>query len=214
MTPSTLSRHAPRMLLAVLLHLLVMYLFLQSQTVTLVEPAEPQGPRIQWLRAVAPEVIPPPARPVGKPEAPAAVRRIPARHTVAAPISAPAQVAPAAPELVAEPAPSSPVPPSAADILAQAKRDIGKIDKDLRKEFPVRGMQKQESTAFQRMQQGFEQAYAAVPPKWYEASRIEEIGADDRSGVRVYKITSALGSICVSTIPGRGGETAIGMCPK
>ncbi len=125
MTPSILFRHAPRMLLAVLLHLLVMYLFLQSQTVTLAEPAEPQGPRIQWLRAVAPKVAPPPARPAGKPEAPAAIRQIPARNTVTAPVSAPAQVAPAAPELVAEPAPSSPALPSAADILAQAKRDVG-----------------------------------------------------------------------------------------
>lgn len=214
MTPSTLSRHAPGMLLAALLHLLVMYLFLQSQALTLAEPTEPQGPRIQWLRAVAPKARPPPARPVGKPEAPATIRQRPARHTVLATVSAPAQVAPAAPELVAEPAPSSPALPSAADILAQAKRDIGKIDKDLRKEFPQRGEQKFDDTAFKRMQQGFADAYAAVPPKWYEASRIEEIGANAAKGSRTYKITSALGTLCVTTGAGKNGETMIGNCPK
>ena len=107
----------------------------------------------------------------------------------------------------------APPAPSAADIVAQAKRDAGKIDRELRRQFPQRGFQKKEDTAFQRMQQGFADAYAAVPPKWYEASRIEEVGADAKSGIRVYKITSALGSICVSTIPGSGGETTLSLCP-
>lgn len=97
--------------------------------------------------------------------------------------------------------------------MALAKRNVGKIDRELRQQFPQRGIQKKEDTAFQRMQQGFADAYAAVPPKWYEASRIEEIGADAKSGIRVYKISSALGSICVSTIPGRGGETTLSLCP-
>ena len=117
--------------------------------------------------------------------------------------------APAAPEAITvTPA------PSAADILAQAKRDVGKIDKELRKEFPQRGGEKFEDTGYKRMQQGFAEAYAAVPPKWYEASKIEEIGANEAKGSRTYKITSALGSLCVTTRAGKQGETMIGMCPK
>ncbi|WP_150127783.1 hypothetical protein [Janthinobacterium psychrotolerans] len=104
--------------------------------------------------------------------------------------------------------------PTAADILAQARRDVGQIDKDLRKEFPQQGGQKFDDTAFKRMQQGFADAYAAVPPKWYEASRIEEIGANAARGSHTYKITSALGTLCVTTGAGKNGETMIGNCPK
>ena len=64
------------------------------------------------------------------------------------------------------------------------------------------------------MQQGFAEAYAAVPPKWYEASRIEEVGANEAKGSRTYKITSALGTLCVTTRAGKNGETMIGNCPK
>ncbi|NBV19634.1 hypothetical protein, partial [Janthinobacterium sp.] len=108
----------------------------------------------------------------------------------------------------------APAAPSAADILAQARRDVGRIDKELRKEFPQRGEQKFEDTAYKRMQQGFADAYAAVPPKWYEASRIEEVGANEARGSRTYKITSALGTLCVTTRAGKNGETMIGNCPK
>jgi len=64
------------------------------------------------------------------------------------------------------------------------------------------------------MQQGFAYAYAAVPPKWHEASRVEEISADLIKGVRIYKITSALGTLCITMRAGKSGESEIGICPK
>ncbi|MDN2717041.1 hypothetical protein [Janthinobacterium sp. SUN120] len=212
-SPTTLRRRAPGLLLIVLLHLGFAYIVLQSRPRAVLDENLPQGPAIAWLRHTLP--APPKPVPVPLPDAkPAAAR--PPRLPVPAPVSRPLPVpaaeqapAPAIPEAITVVA-----PPSAADILAQAKRDVGKIDKELRKEFPQRGGEKFDDTGFKRMQQGFAEAYAAVPPKWYEASRIEEIGANEAKGSRTYKITSVLGTLCVTTRAGKQGETMIGMCPK
>lgn len=206
-----LPRRAPGLLLIVLLHVGFAYLVLQSRPHAHTDENLPQGPSITWLRHTLPAATRP--VPVPLPSAkPAAARppRLPVPASVLAveliPAPAPAPATPQAITVVA--------PPSAADILAQAKRDVGKIDRDLRKEFPQRGEQKPEDTGFKRMQQGFAEAYAAVPPKWYEASRIEEVGANEAKGSRTYKITSALGTLCVTTRAGKQGETMIGNCPK
>ncbi len=206
-----LPRRAPGLLLIVLLHAGLAYVILQSRPRLASDENLPQGPAISWLR----HTLPAPPKPLPLPSIkPAAAR--PPRQPMAAHISRPlptpsmAQVpAPATPEAI-----TAPPAPSAADILAQAKRDVGKIDRELRKEFPQRGEQKLEDTGFKRMQQGFAEAYAAVPPKWYEASKIEEVGANEARGSRTYKITSALGTLCVTTGAGKNGETMIGNCPK
>lgn len=210
-----LPRRAPGLLLIVLLHVGFAYLVLQSRPHAHTDENLPQGPSITWLRHTLPAATRP--VPVPLPSAkPAAARPprlpVPVSASISRPLPPPAveQIpAPATPQAITVVA-----PPSAADILAQAKRDVGKIDRDLRKEFPQRGEQKTEDTAFKRMQQGFAEAYAAVPPKWYEASRIEEVGANEAKGSRTYKITSALGTLCVTTRAGKNGETMIGNCPK
>ncbi|WP_146009837.1 hypothetical protein [Janthinobacterium sp. ROICE36] len=207
----TLPRHAPGLLLIVLLHLGLAYVVLQSRPRLATNENLPQGPAIAWLR----HTLPAPPKPVALPSAKPAPARLP-RPRMPAPVSRPLP----APSIEQAPAPATPeaitlvAPPSAADILAQAKRDVGKIDRDLRKQFPQRGEQKRDDTGFKRMQQGFAEAYAAVPPKWYEASKIEEIGSNASKGSHTYKITSALGTLCVTTRAGKQGETMIGMCPK
>ena len=209
----TLPRRAPGLLLIVLLHAALAYVVLQSRPRPVADENVPQGPAITWLRQTLPARAKPVPLPSVKPTAP----RLP-RPLVQTPVSRPLP----APSIEQAPAPAPAIPeaitapptPSAADILAQAKRDVGKIDRDLRKEFPQRGGEKFDDTGFKRMQQGFAEAYAAVPPKWYEASRIEEVGANEARGSRTYKITSALGTLCVTTRAGKQGETMIGMCPK
>ncbi len=210
-----LPRRAPGLLLIVLLHAGLAYIFVQSRPASITDANSPRGPALTWLRYTPPA----PPKPPPLPSAKAAAARPP---RLPIPVSAPASrtLPPPAVEQIPAPAPATPqaitasAPPSAADILAQAKRDVGKIDRDLRKEFPQRGEPKLEDTAFKRMQQGFAEAYAAVPPKWYEASRIEEVGANEAKGSRTYKITSALGTLCVTTRAGKNGETMIGNCPK
>ncbi|WP_338681005.1 hypothetical protein OPV09_07405 [Janthinobacterium sp. TB1-E2] len=209
----SLPRRAPGLLLIVLLHLGFAYIVLQSRPHAVTDENLPQGPAITWLRYTAPAPPKPVPAPLPGPK-PAAARvpRLPMPVPVSRPLPAPAIEQPPTP--VTPEAITLVPPPSAADILAQAKRDVGKIDKDLRKEFPQRGGEKFDDTGYKRMQQGFAEAYAAVPPKWYEASKIEEIGANEARGSRTYKITSALGSLCVTTRAGKQGETMIGMCPK
>ena len=209
-----LPRRAPGLLLIVLLHAGLAYVIVQSRPRLASDENLPQGPAISWLR----HTLPAPPKPLPLPGIKPAAARVPRLPSlpIVAPVSRPLPAAsvaqapaPATPEAI-----TAPPAPSAADILAQAKRDVGKIDRELRKEFPQRGEQKLEDTGFKRMQQGFAEAYAAVPPKWYEASKIEEVGANEARGSRTYKITSALGTLCVTTGAGRNGETTIGNCPK
>lgn len=209
-----LPRRAPGLLLIVLLHAGLAYVIVQSRPRLATDENLPQGPAISWLR----HTLPAPPKPLPLPGIKPAAARVPRLPSlpIVAPVSRPLPAAsvaqapaPATPEAI-----TAPPAPSAADILAQAKRDVGKIDRALRKEFPQRGEQKLDDTGFKRMQQGFAEAYAAVPPKWYEASKIEEVGANEARGSRTYKITSALGTLCVTTGAGRNGETMIGNCPK
>ena len=209
-----LPRRAPGLLLIVLLHAGLAYVIVQSRPRLATDENLPQGPAISWLR----HTLPAPPKPLPLPSIKPAAARVPRLPSlpIVAPVSRPLPAAsvaqapaPATPEAI-----TAPPAPSAADILAQAKRDVGKIDRELRKEFPQRGEQKFDDTGFKRMQQGFAEAYAAVPPKWYEASKIEEVGANEARGSRTYKITSALGTLCVTTGAGRNGETTIGNCPK
>ena len=209
-----LPRRAPGLLLIVLLHAGLAYVIVQSRPRLASDENLPQGPAISWLR----HTLPAPPKPLPLPSIKPAAARVPRLPSlpIVAPVNRPLPVAsmaqapaPATPEAI-----TAPPAPSAADILAQAKRDVGKIDRELRKEFPQRGEQKLDDTGFKRMQQGFAEAYAAVPPKWYEASKIEEVGANEARGSRTYKITSALGTLCVTTGAGRNGETMIGNCPK
>ena len=209
-----LPRRAPGLLLIVLLHAGLAYVIVQSRPRLASDENLPQGPAISWLR----HTLPAPPKPLPLPSIKPAAARVPRLPSL--PILAPVNRPLPAASVTQAPAPATPeaitVPPapSAADILAQAKRDVGKIDRDLRKEFPQRGGEKFDDTGFKRMQQGFAEAYAAVPPKWYEASKIEEVGANEARGSRTYKITSALGTLCVTTRAGKQGETMIGNCPK
>ena len=209
-----LPRRAPGLLLIVLLHAGLAYVIVQSRPRLASDENLPQGPAISWLR----HTLPAPPKPLPLPSIKPAAARVPRLPSlpILAPVSRPLPAA----SVTQAPAPATPEAitvtpaPSAADILAQAKRDVGKIDRELRKEFPQRGGEKFDDTGFKRMQQGFAEAYAAVPPKWYEASKIEEVGANEARGSRTYKITSALGTLCVTTRAGKQGETMIGMCPK
>lgn len=211
MTPLLSLPSSPRtssLLLIAVLHLGLLYVFLRSQK----QPGEAlllaQGPAITWLRTSPPA----PARPAVKPVLTRPIQRA-SKAVALAVVPVAAETVEAAVETTVETT-AAPLASRAADILAQARRDVGKIDRDLRKDFPQQGGIKLEDTAYKRMQQGFADAYAAVPPKWYEASRIEEIGADLTKGVRVYKITSALGTLCITMRAGKSGESEIGMCPK
>lgn len=113
---------------------------------------------------------------------------------VVAPAAAAAPVA----ELAPVPAAPAPAAPTAAQMLEQARRDIGKFDKELRREFATKGISKPTSSPQQRLAQGIEDAYDAVPPKWYESAKVKEIIDPGQYGRKRYKITTAFGTYCMT----------------
>ncbi|MDB5792541.1 MAG: hypothetical protein JWQ80_2565, partial [Massilia sp.] len=109
------------------------------------------------------------------------------------------------------PAPQSPAPrppaeptdnpaalaPSAADLLARAKA-AGGIDSALRKENPRRGIQAPIVTAQMKLERGIARAGELAPNKWYQAPKTEEILDPGGYGRRRYRVTTAMGTYCVT----------------
>jgi hypothetical protein len=107
--------------------------------------------------------------------------------------------------------PATPSPISAAEIMRAAKRDIGKISRELSKELPARD-KAFSSESQNRLDRRFAEAHAAVRPEWFRAAKIEEITTATSGGARVYRITTAVGTFCV-TYRSSGGRPVYGTCP-
>ena len=177
------------------------------------EPDLPGAPAktIQWI-----DVKPPTVRPV-KAAVTAAARPVPA----APPRTQPPPLRMAPPPAVATQAPvSAPVaaeaPParSADDILQQARRDLGQIDKDLKKEFPLRGIRAPIDSAHKRLVRGIEQA--STKPS--AAARITGLIDPGGQGRKRYRVETGLGTYCMTydgphTLNGRDQGTQPG-APK
>lgn len=190
---------------------------------------EPARMRVQWIR------LPPPV-PVAKPKPaikPAQAARPPVRGAAPGAPAAPQPASPSAPAPAptAEPAPAVPAPappqpagpqpitpqaaaparaPSAADILKGAKRDIGKIDRDLRKENNPYIVLPPDSPQL-RMRRGMETAHDLAPPRIWEAPKIEALVNDTGDGARRERVITGNGTYCITD---RGFNTSIDMIEK
>lgn len=233
------TRPAPALLLTALLHLALLAALLRPPPQHApADAAQAARPAIQWLLPLAsrpaarrtapisllpappqrarraPAVAPAPSAPSAQPTPPAA----PVLSTMPAP-SVPSAAAAAHPDLPPAQAitPSAPATepgfgpprPSAADILNQARRDIGKIDRELRKVYPERERPRPDSMQA-RLEQGIGAAHDAVPPKWYEGAKTVELSQPD-SKARIYKIITALGAFCVTI--NQEGRRSYTNCP-
>lgn len=153
--------------------------------------ASDEAERIEWLTIKPPR----PARPVPvAPRPPEHVAAARARHR---PAAAPPAQAPAA-ETAPATAPVADAPPqrSAADMLAQARKDLGKIDKDLQKEFPGPRIKAPADSPQIRLEKGIELANELAPPKWYEPAKIKEIIDPGGTGKKRYRVITASGTTC------------------
>lgn len=83
---------------------------------------------------------------------------------------------------------------TASDIMAQAKRDVGKIDSELRRASPSQ-IHAPVSTPQTRLIAGLNDAKVQ---HWYDAAQIEEIPDQSGSGRRISKVKTALGTYCVT----------------
>lgn len=104
---------------------------------------------------------------------------------------------------------SSPLPNSD-QLLESAKRDLGKIDRELRKANPI-GREKSLGTSQSALEKGIAGASATVRPKWYEAAKIEELST---GGLKRYKIITGSGLTYCITDPGDGSPKYAGLCAE
>lgn len=179
-------------------HLLLILLWQTSRPVPV---ADDTVREMQFVRVLpVPEVFkrPPPVpalpspSPARRPAAPQAQAQLPQRPS--APVAPTADtVSPV--ESIASPAAPA---PSAADLLQQAKAAVGGIDSALRKENPRRGIQAPVVTATMKLQRGIARAAEMAPNKWYEAPKASEVLDPGGYGRRRYRVTTALGTYCVT----------------
>ncbi|WP_444845466.1 hypothetical protein [Duganella caerulea] len=226
-------RHLPGMLLTGLLHVAIIYAFMQRQ-----HPADaPRAPReaMQWLLPLtqpsAKSQPKPAVKPTPQPNAAAAA-------TTAAKATAPKAITPLKPADIPPPpatpaetpeippasasspaddpfaqAPTAPRPPSASDILNQARLDVRKIDKELRAAYPERTPAAAPDSKQARLERGINAAHEAVPPKWYQPAKIIELSTPDgENKTRTYKIVTAIATYCI--IIHADGKKSYTNCPK
>ncbi len=130
------------------------------------------------------------------------VKPAPKRAAVIAPPLAsqpvPAEIPPREP---AEPAPV-PLPaatgPTVHDMLQQARRDVGQIDKDLKKQFPERLIKAPIDTATKRLVKGIALAHDLAPPKWYQPAKMEELIDPGGVGRKRYRVITSGGTYCLT----------------
>jgi len=198
--PPLLSRSERRLGLGVVIaaHLALLYCWNLSRPVTLPAAIDASNP-VTWLRWTAPTpakpvVLPLPQRTASPaPRSPATVSPDAAPSTPVQPIQAPQPSAPSAFDPFAAAAPAS---RSADDIVQQARRDVGKIDKNLRKEFREASIPARVDTPQTRLQRGFDAAAQAVPNHWYEAPKVIEMMDEGGYGRKIYKVIGAAGTYC------------------
>jgi type IV secretory pathway VirB10-like protein len=167
-----------------------------------------------WLN-----VAPPVRKPVASPVTPELPRK--SSHQTAPAIAAPPPAPAVAVQEAAPVDPAAPAPVTVQQMMSIARRDLGKIDQQLRKE-NSQALSASGQTKEQRLSRGFEQAHELAPNKWYQAARIEDITPPGDDARKIYRITTALGTYCVrypdkSRMPQTGaanlGAPLIGACP-
>ncbi len=153
---------------------------------------------MQWLTLPA---LPPRAEPAA-PE--------PVKEVLPAPAAAPARAGRSIPGPVSPVSPASPVeevptaadeqpaaPPGAAEILANARRSVGEIDRALRKENKPLIVLPPDSPQI-RMREGMEHARAMAPPRLWEAPKVEELVNNTGDGARRTRVITGRRTYCIT----------------
>ncbi len=213
MPPARLPSQYPNsrltgVVVALLVHAALVVAWQQARKLRL--PVQGEADFVQWVR-VQPR-LPEAAAVVAAPDRP----RV---HTPPGPIASSAPPAPA-PEAVAAAAPAEVVtaPATAAEpdagtarqMIEQAMRDAGAIDRAVRKDSKPTIVAPRDSPQI-RMANKFRQAAALAPNKWYEAPKIVELVNDGGDGARRFRVLTALGIYCITE---RSPATSIDMIEK
>lgn len=83
-------------------------------------------------------------------------------------------------------------------MLEQAKRDVGKVYGELKKERRKGLISAPADTAQKRFERGVAEAADLAPNKWYEAPKVQEILDEGGYGRKRYRVVGAGGTYCVT----------------
>lgn len=172
------------------------------------------GPRIQWINLPLPTQARPPAAQATRNGATQAAAPAPLVLVPSAPSAPPAPAA-------ASTQPAADATQAGADVLAQARRDIGKIAIELGKEKPGL-LHAPLNTAQTRLAAGIDKATRA--PHLFEAPKVELVQDQGGYDRRIYKVKGALGTYCITVESNhapdgldamkRGIQQKITTCPR
>lgn len=201
--PAAADRRLAGLLATVLVHA-ALVLGWQLARTPAPAPEETDSPMMQWIALPPPAAEPTsaPARPpvaASRPQGPAEARGArPARSTpsAAAPSAAMETATPVA-EQAGAPAADQPAGPTAASILDEARRSVGRIDRALRKENKPLIVAPPDSPEL-RMRRGMEQAHALAPPRLWEAPKVEELVNNTGDGARRTRVISGRRTYCIT----------------
>jgi hypothetical protein len=211
------SRFLAGLLITGLLHVAIYVMFFGHQKKT--EISDVRRDAIQWLLPIArlASSRPPTARlphPLDRPRKTEKAVKATSGNISQGAIE-PRPVAAESPSATADDPfalPEVPHSPKPHDILQQARRDVGKIDRELRVTYPERAPIPGPDSKQMRLERGINAAHNAVPPKWYEGARIVELSTPDgENKTRTYKIVTALLTYCINIRP--DGKKSYTSCP-
>ncbi len=217
-----LRSRTPAVLATVAIHAGILVLWLQSGSVATMPGQD--GPRIQWVNVKLPAPRPPrsqASKPPVETRPVAATRSTLARPSPATTIPAESAVDSGAPDAVVAHAPPA---RTADDVMQQAKRDLGAISKQLKKEFPGPKIRAPVNTPQSRLEKGINLAHELAPTKWYEAPKVREMNVADSPGTRRYRLVTPNGVHCMTvgpthtatglTMGGNANPIRVTTCPK
>jgi len=166
----------------------------------------PQMPQVgsdeamQWLLlpTLSPRLDPPVPEPVREVRSPTVAAPARAVRTVPAPASVLGEASSPAPAPAPAAADEQPAAlPGAADILANARRSVGEIDRALRKENKPVIVLPPDSPQI-RMREGMEHARAMAAPRLWEAPKIEELVNNTGDGARRTRVITGNRTYCIT----------------
>jgi hypothetical protein len=166
-----------------------------------------------WLHPLLP--TPPKRVPDRPPQPPLRIGRAPAALPSSLPplpaLKDEKPDAPASPDNAADPL-YAPQPPSAEELMRMARRDVGRIDRELRggRAAPLQGGDQRQA----KLDEAFSEASKAAGT-WYQAPSVRELSVPmtGGGGDRVYEIKTGRGRYCVY-VPADGSKTRTKECPR
>lgn len=221
--PSPVANRATGIAIALLMHVAMVVIWQASRERPVVDDVAPAS-FVQWVRVPhsAPDALTPVAatsddRDKRHVKAGVSPTRTTAGAAVATPDGPPGHIGDVATQAGADPATATvaadapAVPsPGARQILEQARIEAGAIDRELRKSSKPYIVAPRDSPQI-RMANGFAEAAALAPNRWWEAPKVVELVNDSGDGARRTRVVTPFGIYCITE---RAPTTSIDMIEK